>query len=251
LPRPTTRARLYSAQRIGEDASRGSVGTAYDTWHDEREAEDAQQVATAPWHLSTLRHLPDVRGLRVLEIGCGRGVFARELAERGADLDAADFSEAAVSHAARRLEGLHARVLVADIQSIPFEDETFDVVISQETLEHVDDPQLGLSELVRVTRHGGRLVVTGPNYLNMLGLYRIALRLVGRRFTEMGQPINQPLLLVEQARRLRRLGCQIESVEGVFLPLVIPGYRTFLLPARPRWLMRWFALETTIVATRF
>ena len=226
------------------------MSASYETWHEEQEAAADEHEAGAPWHLATLRHLPNVHGKRVLEIGCGRGVFARELAERGADLVVADFSPAAVRLAEERLRDRGVETLVADIQAIPFPDDSFDVVISQETVEHVPEPERALAELVRVTRRGGTLILTGPNYLNLLGLYRIALRIVDRRFTEMGQPINQPLILPVQVRRLRRLGCRVDVVEGEAIPLVMPKVGTWYVPARPQWLMRWFAHQTTIVASR-
>ena len=226
------------------------VNADYEAWHEARERVSEDHEAAAPWHLATLRHLPDLRGRRVLEIGCGRGVFARVLAERGAELVAADFSSTAVRYAEQRLSELGVKTVVADIQAIPLADESFDVVVSQETVEHVHDPARALAELVRVTRRGGTLILTGPNYLNFVGMYRIALRLVGRRFTEIGQPINQPLILARQVRRLRRLGCEVVTVEGQQLPFPIPRYRTVMLPARPQWLMRWFALNSIIVARK-
>lgn len=68
---------------------------AYDSWHDAREKDDRDALPRAPWHVLTIAHLPDVRGQKVLEIGCGRGVFARYLAEQGAEVVAADFSPVA------------------------------------------------------------------------------------------------------------------------------------------------------------
>jgi ubiquinone/menaquinone biosynthesis C-methylase UbiE len=65
-------------------------------------------------------HLRAVRGLKVIEIGRGRGGFAKYLV-------AADFSEKAVEIARRRLAGSpNCEILVADIQDIPFSPETFD-----------------------------------------------------------------------------------------------------------------------------
>jgi ubiquinone/menaquinone biosynthesis C-methylase UbiE len=184
-----------------------------------------------------------------LEIGCGRGVFAAELASRGADLVAADFSLTAVKYAHERLSG-RGETIVADIQAMPFDSESFDVVVSQETLEHVRSPEQGLTELVRVTRRGGTLILTGPNYLNAIGLYRVLLALVGRRYTEVGQPINHPLILARQVRKLRRLGCRIRVVEGEGVPFPVSPRRWGFLPARPQWLLRWMAINTIIVATR-
>jgi SAM-dependent methyltransferase len=228
------------------------AASAYDAWHDAHETADSDPTARAPWHVLTLAHLPDVRGKRVLEIGCGRGAFARYLAQQGASLVAADFSPAAVSHARKRLEGFDATAIVADIQSIPFPDESFDVVVSQETLEHVPDPEQGLRELVRVTRRGGRLLVTTPNYLSLMGLWRIACRVSGKPYTELGQPINQPLMLIRRVRALRRLGCRVDRVAGTHQLLVIPGFTTVRLAflERPRGIMKWFCYHGLTSATR-
>jgi 2-polyprenyl-3-methyl-5-hydroxy-6-metoxy-1,4-benzoquinol methylase len=220
----------------------------YDRWHEQR-AYVGDDDATNPWHLATLRHLPDVEGKRVLEIGCGRGVFAAELARRGADVVAADFSETALNYTRERLQGTGATVL-ADVQAMPFPDESFDVVVSQETLEHVPHPEQGLAELVRVTGRGGTLILTGPNYLNAVGLYRVFLALVGRRYTEEGQPLNQPLILASQVRKLRRLGCHIRVVEGDGVPYPRGPHQWGLLPSRPQRLLCWLAINTVIVATR-
>jgi SAM-dependent methyltransferase len=225
----------------------------YDKWHDERESVARDDRPIAPWHVLTIAQLPDIRGRRVLEIGCGRGTFARYLAERGAHLVAADFSPAAVEHARRRLEGFDATAIVADIQAIPFPDRYFDVVISQETLEHVPDPMRGLAELVRVTRPGGKLLVTTPNYLSLVGLWRLACKIVGKPYSEVGQPINQPLMLFRRVRALRRLGCRVDAVSGSHHLLVIPGFATVQLPTpleHPQSVMKWVCYHGLTAATR-
>lgn len=233
------------------DGASTAARTSYDAWHSAQADEEDEPTATTPWHEMAKLRLGDVRGKRVLEIGCGRGAFARWLQEQGADVTAADFSPAAVELAARLL-GPETPALVADVQQLPFPDEHFDVVVSLETLEHVPDPAAGLAELVRVTRHGGRLVVTTPNYLNLLGLYRIALRLAGRRFTEGGQPINQPLILAGRVLRLRRLGCRVDAVDGCVHTIPVPGFRTIDLEGRgrPAWATRWVARHGLTAATR-
>jgi SAM-dependent methyltransferase len=224
---------------------------AYDRWHSTRAGTEDEPTATAPWHELAKRHVGDVRGLRVLEIGCGRGAFAKHLAGAGARVVAADFSPSAVS-LARELLGDSCETLVADVQAIPFPDESFDLVVSLETLEHVPDPAGGLAELVRVTRRGGRLVVTTPNYLSLLGLYRLTRRLAGRPFTEGGQPINQPLLLPARAWRLRRLGCRVDAVDGRGHTLTIPKLCDVDLPwlERPHAVTKWFAHHGLTAATR-
>jgi 2-polyprenyl-3-methyl-5-hydroxy-6-metoxy-1,4-benzoquinol methylase len=224
----------------------------YDRWHEERDVPEDDHY-DEEWHVLARTHLGAVRGLKVIEIGCGRGGFAKYLVEQGADLVAADFSETAVEIARRRLAGSpNCEILVADIQDIPFSPETFDVVVSLETLEHVPDPDRALAELVRVAKVGGSVVITTPNYLSLIGLYRIYLRLIGRRFHEVGQPINHPLFLVGRIRKLRRLGCRIDTVEGQGHYLAVPTYGTIKLPwlERPHAITKWFALNALTVATK-
>jgi 2-polyprenyl-3-methyl-5-hydroxy-6-metoxy-1,4-benzoquinol methylase len=239
------------------DAGRRSVAAdqlpqQYDRWHEERDVPEDDHY-DQPWQVLARTHMGPVRGLKVLEIGCGRGGFARYLLEQGADLVAADFSETALEIAQRRLVASpKCEILVADIQDIPFPPETFDVVVSLDTLEHVSDPDRGLAELVRVAKTGGKLVITTPNYLSLVGLWRIYLRLIGRRFDEVGQPINHPLFLVGRIRKLRRLGCRIDVVEGQGHYLGVPMHGTIVLPwlERPHAITKWFALDTLTVATK-
>jgi 2-polyprenyl-3-methyl-5-hydroxy-6-metoxy-1,4-benzoquinol methylase len=224
----------------------------YDRWHEERDVPEDDHY-DQPWQALARTHVGAVRGLKVIEIGCGRGGFAKYLVEQGADLVAADFSEKAVEISRRRLAGSPTcEVLMADIQDIPFPPETFDVVISLETLEHVPDPDRALTELVRVAKVGGRVVVTAPNYLSLVGLWRIYLRLIGRRFHEVGQPINHPLFLVGRMLKLRRLGCRIDMVDGQGHYLGVPMYGTITLRwlERPHAITKWFALDTVTVATK-
>jgi ubiquinone/menaquinone biosynthesis C-methylase UbiE len=190
-----------------------SIEERYDEWHAKKAATDERPAATAPWHRLAEPHLGDVAGLRVLEVGCGRGAFAGLLADRGAHVTAADLSPEAVRITADWL-GDRVETRVADICALPFEDESFDLVVSLETVEHTDDPTRALSELVRVTKRGGRLIVTTPSYLNLVGLKRVALRLTGRRFSEGDLPVSHPLMLHARVWRLRRLGCEVTVVEG-------------------------------------
>ena len=223
---------------------------AYDTWHLELR-ETGEPTPTAPWHELAKKHLGSVRGLKVLEIGCGLGAFSKYLVDLGADLTAADFSPEAVRLTA---ELLHERApaLVADVQRLPFDDGSFDLVVSLDTLEHVPDPNRALAELVRVTRPRGRLIITTPNYLSLMGFYRALMRLAGRTYSELGQPINQPVTLVGRVRKLRRLGCRVDAVDGAMHVLPIPRYRCVELRflEHPHALTKWFALHSLTAATR-
>jgi ubiquinone/menaquinone biosynthesis C-methylase UbiE len=93
----------------------------------------------------------------VLDLGCGKGRFARELTRRGAKVIGLDLSSRMLSSAA----GL-PRVR-ATARALPFVDACFDAVIAIEILEHVGDPAGVIAEARRVLRPGGRLVVIDKN----------------------------------------------------------------------------------------
>ena len=93
---------------------------------------------------------------RVLEVGCGEGELAERLTALAPEVVAVDQSPRMVE--LTRARGVDARV--ADIQELPFADDSFDAVLAAWMLYHVADLDRGLSELARVLRPGGRLVAT-------------------------------------------------------------------------------------------
>lgn len=98
----------------------------------------------------------------VLEIGCGSGAMAAALLRRypAARMTATDFDESMVQAARSRLSsfGDRAEVRQADATALPFEDESFDLVLSFIMLHHVVRWEQAVGELVRVLRPGGRVV---------------------------------------------------------------------------------------------
>jgi SAM-dependent methyltransferase len=99
--------------------------------------------------------LVEVGPRRVLEVGCGWGALAEWVGrETGADVCPTDLSPRMVELSRER--GLDAQV--ADVQQLPFPDESFDAAIAAWMLYHVPDLDRGLSELARVLAPGGRLV---------------------------------------------------------------------------------------------
>ena len=92
---------------------------------------------------------------RMLEVGCGWGELAEWLArETGAEVVATDLSPRMVELARDR--GVDARL--ADVQALPFDDSSFDVVVAAWMLYHVPDLDRGIVEIARVLRPGGLLV---------------------------------------------------------------------------------------------
>jgi SAM-dependent methyltransferase len=118
-------------------------------------------------------HLPAfVRSLgsaeRALDLGCGDGRLGTALDARR--LVAADTSTVALERARGRLGPDAELVELEPDAELPLEDSQFDLVLCAETLEHVRDVQLLLSEARRVLRPGGTLAVTTPAHSRLTGL---------------------------------------------------------------------------------
>ena len=98
--------------------------------------------------------------LRVLDVGCGTGPFSLAAQARGASVTSLDIGVELLRRA--RSKGA-ARVLAGDATSLPFANSTFDLVISSECIEHTVDPERSVTEMLRVLRSNGTLVVSCPN----------------------------------------------------------------------------------------
>jgi 2-polyprenyl-3-methyl-5-hydroxy-6-metoxy-1,4-benzoquinol methylase len=230
------------------------VRARYDSWHDQvGELYTPDLELDAPWHQAALGYLQTyVPGREVLEIGCGRGAMARCLAGLGADrVMAADFSVSAIRQARQQLNGIaNVETSVQDIQDIRLPKESFDTVVSFETIEHVPKPELAITELARVLKCGGTLILTTPNYLGITGLFRLYKRITGNPYTEVGQPINQFVYLPRTARWVRRAGLSIsvKTTHGQYIPF--PGRDPLRAPCLERlgWISRSTGLHSLIVA---
>ena len=121
--------------------------------------------------LDALRLAP---GERVLDIGSGPGMLVRQMAEavgeRGA-VDAVDVSQSMLALAARRERSADAapvEIAEADALALPFADASFDVAVSTQVYEYVEDLPSALAEVRRVLRPGGRLLVLDTDWESLV-----------------------------------------------------------------------------------
>jgi SAM-dependent methyltransferase len=102
----------------------------------------------------------------VVDVGCGDGAFIHFCARQGAEVVFIDRDEAALARTTAKIEASPARAhrgIRSDCDPIPLADNSGDLVICTEVLEHVPDPEKFLLELIRVTRPGGQLLITVPD----------------------------------------------------------------------------------------
>ena len=102
---------------------------------------------------------------RALELGCGSGFFLLNLIQSGVARrgSVTDLSPGMVKVATRNGQnlGLDVDGRVADAEGIPYDDDTFDLVVGHAVLHHIPDVELSLREVVRVLKPGGRFVFAG------------------------------------------------------------------------------------------
>ncbi|HEU5045149.1 MAG TPA: class I SAM-dependent methyltransferase [Nocardioidaceae bacterium] len=126
----------------------------------DRHAEDSAYNAYYD-RKAMLQLIGDVRGLRVLDVGCGPGFYAQALVEEGATVTAFDASPELVRRTRQRV-GSRADVRAWDLER-PLDwlpDEHFDVAVMALVIHHIDDRARALSEIHRVLRPRGRLVLS-------------------------------------------------------------------------------------------
>ncbi len=103
-------------------------------------------------------------GERVLDVGCGSGTAALVAARRYCQVTGIDYVTSLLDRARMRAaaDGLEAEFLEADAQDLPFEDDSFDAVLSVYGVQFAPDQQRAARELTRVTRPGGRIILASP-----------------------------------------------------------------------------------------
>jgi ubiquinone/menaquinone biosynthesis C-methylase UbiE len=150
-----------------QDAVAGTLaqGEIHERWERVYRTDANEQVYEAMFD-RLIAHLPPP-GSHVLDAGCGVGAHTSRLARRGYRVTAIDFSPHVVPQAQERMreEGLADRVEIRqdDLTRLSFGDASFDAVVAWGVLMHVPDVAAALDEITRVTRPGGRLVVSEVN----------------------------------------------------------------------------------------
>lgn len=104
---------------------------------------------------------------KILDLGCGNGISARLLSQAGFDVVGTDISPLFLEEA-RNWENPRLRYQVCDVLELPFDNDSFDVICSNELIEHLPDAETALKEMGRVVHKDGKVVLSGPNLCSPL-----------------------------------------------------------------------------------
>lgn len=131
---------------------------------DEASRDDAHFPATIDpriYHVKLLlEHLGDLNGKRALDVGCGKGRFARIFQERypAAEMWGLDISEEMLKFVPAGI-----RTRAGSMTALPFEDASFDAAYATESLEHAVEIDVAVAEICRVVKPGGRIAIIDKN----------------------------------------------------------------------------------------
>lgn len=102
----------------------------------------------------------DIFGLKLLDVGCGTGHFSKLAAERGAHVISMDVGPQLLKKVGEKCQ---STCVVGSILDMPFQENSFDVIVCSEVIEHTPDPFKAVEKLYRVLKPGGTLALTVPN----------------------------------------------------------------------------------------
>ena len=169
-------------------------------------------VPIADWELG-LVDLSSVH--QALDAGCGTGAFlvplARRLTPQGARVIGLDLAEGTLGQARARVqvEGLPVICIIGDVEALPFDDGSFDLVLANYMLYHVPNLEQAIAELRRVLRPGGVLLAATNGEGHMRDLWRLE----EQAFIRLGISPQTVAALMERGRAVGAMSFRLENGE--------------------------------------
>jgi ubiquinone/menaquinone biosynthesis C-methylase UbiE len=230
----------------------GQFGASASFWADIYEGKDVYAVIHQRRRATAVAWIEELQlpaGSRILEVGCGAGLTAVELARRDFEVDATDtvpeMIELTRRHGEQANVGARLRPGLKDVHALDFEGEAFDTVVALGVIPWLHSPQTALLEIARVLKPGGHLIVNADNAGRLTDL-------VDPRYNPALTPLREAFKRLLRRMGVRRMGhgapsrrhslrefeqlllsAGLHTVKGCTLgfgPFTFFGYR--LLPAR-------------------
>lgn len=225
-----------------DDANGGpGLPAAYAEWRSSR----LGQITDALEERLLLDLLGPVRGLAVLDVGCGDGVLASALARRGAWVTGLDMDPQMLFAAERRArsESIELQLVEGRAEALPFPSETFDRVVAVAVLCFVRNTNQAMNEIARVLKPGGRVVIGELGRWNSWAAFRRVKGWFGAatwkavRFRSAGELQS----VVESS------GLAVnETVGAIYYPHI--GIAALLLARFDRWCALWTTVGAAFIA---
>ena len=124
--------------------------------YSEKNRDELSSEECSVWSERLARRLPEGSGLKCLDMGCGPGFLGILLAKLGHDVTLADYSENMLGQAEENLKfaKVSAEIIKADAQNPPFQDDTFDVIVSRNLVWNLEKPEIAYDQWLRILKKG-------------------------------------------------------------------------------------------------
>lgn len=147
------RARIFYAAHYDQDAE------AFDYFEDH--ADGASQHENRRLHETIIQQVSE-NVIHILDVGCGNAWVAAHFCPKGISVVSMDISIANPRKALEKYPFENHAAIVADVYALPFSENAFDCIITAEVMEHAPDSKLFITNLLRVLKPNGTLIITTP-----------------------------------------------------------------------------------------
>ena len=114
-----------------------------------------------PMYENMVKEISKSKSGKILDVGCGNGNLFEMLPDEKYELTGVDFSENMIIEAKDKCND-KASFLVADAEKLPFDNDTFDIIVCNASFHHYIHPDIVLAEMQRVLKEGGKLLIGDP-----------------------------------------------------------------------------------------
>lgn len=194
------------------------------------------------------------KGLKLLEIGCGTGELTRRLPNPKISLIATDISPRLIEIAKKKIKNKKVRFKVSSVENLKFKDNSFDVIIGNSILHHLNILS-AVNELKRVLKNKGQIVFIEPNMLNPLLFLIKNVRFIGKM---MGETADETAFYRWQLKKIlydngfRKVKVEPVDFFGNFYPdSIFKVLKKFLLFLEKVPIVREFSGSLIITGTLF
>lgn len=150
------------------------------------------------------RYLPDLKGKKVLDVGCGHDILMPYFKKRGAIISGVDICPEVVSLLEK--EGFEA--ILSDCCDMPIRDSSYDITFSIGVFEHFDGTEKAVREQIRVTRRGGKVIIILPNLISPFFFGAALVQLVNGNLFRYGKKITDGRYFTSNQLRKMMKGCK-------------------------------------------